>query len=640
MGDLYLHLAFARRLRFAEGLHPVVREALVRRSPYLALGATLAQLPSVEVRSGGFFRRLFKLGKNDADRWQQRLEPEAGASADFAVALLEAGSGPKPGPLTRVAMGMGALSHQLLGAAVAETVKDLTGAEREAVELGQARLWTQNAVPVQRHLQDEWAPALAFFNLEAAKPALGHVASSMQAAFGESPSKELLGRWGRALAQTLLPLVEKCALPDPGPIPDHTVREQYFDGDARFLERTADVTAQLVYLSGQIGELFLEEDPPRDKIREALVEDAKLRAAPAPATLEKSIGAWHQHVVNVRTEIVCRGRNPQAAYLDNSGPVQLSVPPLPADGAAPTVTQEVSLAQIEAEIGAKAPTMTQEVSLAQIEDELGQGGDDAGEAASPGSKPPAPPTSTQQVSLDDIEAEVAAQSDGATPPPGLQAPAHTQQVSVDDIEAEVAAQSEGATPPPGLQAPAHTQQVSLDDIEAEVEAQTGGAGPGLQAPAHTQQVSLDDIEAEVAAQTDAGPAGGSKAGPPGPPPVSGEGAPVPPQSDEGPPMPPPHSGEHTDDDTAQVAAAPGDEAAEAAPDEPTPEAASADAAGAEADATPEDGAGQDNGASGAHEAAPADGAREGGAPDEDEPDGVPPTDAGASEDSAENKPAG
>ena len=62
MADLFLHLSFARRLRLAEGLHPLVGEALARRPSLVALGATLPLLPGIERQGMSFFRRLFAGG--------------------------------------------------------------------------------------------------------------------------------------------------------------------------------------------------------------------------------------------------------------------------------------------------------------------------------------------------------------------------------------------------------------------------------------------------------------------------------------------------------------------------------------------------------------------------------------------------
>jgi hypothetical protein len=553
MGDLFLHVPFARRLRYAEGLHPLAREALVRKSPQLAFAAALPGLPVASTKAGGLFSRLFNRGKGEALKWQEQLAPSSEPRGELVLRMLAAGSEAAPGPLNRLSLGLGVLSHELLAAELDPIYEGLDAQMRSAVERGQARLWLQFAVPSRRDLEHEWAPALAFHEIDSHKASLTHTDAALKAVLGQAPGRDMVGKWAKALFTEVTPLLEKGGMPDAGTIADHAVKARYYEGDAKFLDHVQNATTRFVFLAGRVAACFLGDDPDTDTLRGALMtDDGKLRRAPGSDELAADQTRWTTSIADARVEVLTRGRNEKAAFdgeglLDNLP----DLPPLPPDaeesGKAPTVTQEVSLAQIEAEMGGlsgdgeaegatppRAPASTQQISAADIEAEAGEGSatpppppetSDANATA-----PPPAPTSTQQISATDIEAELVSETPAApgAPPP---APTSTQQISAADIQAELVSEAPvapGAPPPvptstqqisaadiqaemastpptpplddlPPLQVPAHTQQISAVDIEAEVIAEAGGAPPP--APTSTQQISAADIETEMAAMT-------------------------------------------------------------------------------------------------------------------------------------------
>src|SRR5438309_490765 len=113
MADLFLHLPFARRLRFADGLHPLAGEAIGRRPSMVVLGASLACLPENERRGMSWFRRLFS-GGGEAARWQKLLAPTPGQPHIEVLQSLLTAEDAALGPLARLALGIGVLSHEIL----------------------------------------------------------------------------------------------------------------------------------------------------------------------------------------------------------------------------------------------------------------------------------------------------------------------------------------------------------------------------------------------------------------------------------------------------------------------------------------------------------------------------------------------
>jgi hypothetical protein len=514
MGDLYLHLGFARRLRFADGLHPIAVEALVRRPGPVLVGASLAVLPGLEQKGASLLRRLFNAGKAKRIHWTQKLAPPERPRPDLIVALLDEDDA-RCGAMSRLSLALGALSYELLHNAIWRTTSEVDETEREGVQRAQARLWLQHVLDDEAALGKELAPVRSLEELDATSAVLQHLDRSLRHAVGESPSAELLARWVKGLCAEASPLVDRPGWPASTTVSDGEAQKKHFE-DASLVARIEDATNWFVFLASELGDAFLGSGGDEQAVKEALLDDeGRLRVPSGPPDAAALREGWHARVVELRTEHLSRGRNPRPAYDLASGaltaaPGASGAPELPTDAsgpmqAVPKHTQEVSLAQIEDELGGQpgfeAPPHTQEVSAAQIDGEgvappptpassaegppvLDAGNPppppaSTGEVPAPGVSLPDAPASTQQVSLDQIEAEVG-QATGATPPP---APAHTQAVSLDQIEAEVG-QALGGAPSSA------TQDVSLEQIEAE-------AGDAPAAPAHTQAVSLDQIEAEV-----------------------------------------------------------------------------------------------------------------------------------------------
>jgi hypothetical protein len=240
VGDLFLHLPFARRLRLAAGLHPLAAEALVRRPALVALGAALPHLPAVERKGMSFFRRLFAGGGKSA-RWQKLLEGDGTARPELVVELLVAEAGAAgesgPGPLARLALGLGLLSHEVLASTLRPVFAALPENQRAAVARGQARLWLQQLVPPSGDLQGEWRAVLELQDVEQHKRVVEHVHAALARAFGTGPGPDVLQRWLKGLVAEVSPLVDgsKGALPPEAGMADADVQKLAFDGDAAFL---------------------------------------------------------------------------------------------------------------------------------------------------------------------------------------------------------------------------------------------------------------------------------------------------------------------------------------------------------------------------------------------------------------------
>ena len=457
MGDLFLHLGFARRLRFADGLHPVVVETMVRQPAPLVVTSTLPLLPGIEQKGASLLRRLLGRGKTTSARWSRQLSSMDEPRGDLPAALLARRSG-GPGQMTRLALALGAISHAVLEASVGDITRGLDGAERQAVERGQARLWLQFAVPSLRDLEREWAPTAELDDAERVRRPLEHLEAALASVHGEAPGTDALSRWVRALAAEMIPLVDRAALPPEGALPEHEVRSRYFEGDAAFLEKAQRAIHWFVYLANELGALCLGREATDEELRAAVCDEfGALRPVPEDFDVERSRAAWQERVRALRQDHLDRGHNPKPAYYESQEIASMvpELPPLPDDAsepvAVPAHTQEISAADIESELEEaaggpaplQAPAMTQEISAADIESEIEEA------APAPGASVPAAPTTTQQISAADIEAELPA------------APTTTQQISAADIEAELTA------------APTTTQQISAADIEAELSASDG-----------------------------------------------------------------------------------------------------------------------------------------------------------------------
>jgi hypothetical protein len=520
MGDIFLHVLFARRLRHATALHPVAAEALARRPSMVAYGAALPLLPGLERSRVSFFKRIFGIGAGESQKWTRALEPNGSRLSELAAAICDTSTGDAVGPLPKLALTIGVLSHEVLSQAIGPTLASIDPAARPAYARGQARLWMQFAVPTRRELVAEWSAARAVQDPEVMKRAFDLLDAAFRASLKESPGKEVFTRWARGLAHAVLPLVDGTGMPDALGLNDHDVRASVFDGGAAFIERTEAATTRLAFLVGRLASVFEGRSPTYVEVRDALFDSAGvLREAPSTSELDGLVTRWSSRMGELREEALTRGRNPKAAYHDDGHP---QMPPLPEDSGespafrAPAHTQEISAAEIEGQLGdsssepSGSPLKTQEISAVEIEEAT--------------SLPPQPPRVTQQISLADIAEEMSAADDGR---PGssnpFDAPSSTQQVSLDDIEAELSSAMSTETPRP----PAVTQQISAADIEAELASSsttpppppdeaskdngvdhvaTAAPAAAVKAPppppAATQQISAADIEAELEARAD------------------------------------------------------------------------------------------------------------------------------------------
>lgn len=642
MGDLFLHLPFARRLRFAEGLHPIAAEAMVRRAPAVVLGAALPFLPEIERNRANWFRRLFMGGAQEAAKWRKQLENRDGPPrSEFVIALLSGveGGANAPGPMTRLAFGIGAMSTEILSVSIEPVLTGLDGSQRDAVTGALARLWLQKTMPNLNGLPAEWRPTQRLQESENIKPLLGHLEAAMKTAFGDSPGRDALQRWVKSLSTEMHPLLQTGGLPPETSIPLHEVESKYFNGDEKFLVRAQEALTRTVYLANRVAECFLGQDATKAQLSDALTEQAgALRDVPSNDVLDGVATKWKSRVADVREDALHRGRNPEAAFKEGEDGLLEglpNLPPLPQDasgqnlaapGGAPNVTQEVSLSQIEAEVGKaggaatqpppRAPANTQQVSVADIEAEV-----EASQSAEGAATPPAPPTSTQQISTADIEEEVLNASDDAAEKPAVpDAPTTTQQISAVDIQAELDAgegeaaeasapdseptdSATGQAPPSSTTPPpTTTQQISAVDIQAEMDAASeASAKSDFSAPAHTQQVSLSDIEAEVKAAT-----------PPPAPVTSAEGDPEPPPLPET-ALPPGQAAEAAPDPQSAAGLAPPEGVAEdanAVENAEAAESATADDAATKEEAAAETPAAEE-GSDAAAESAPSDESVEG-----------------------------
>jgi hypothetical protein len=419
MSDLFFHLPFARRLRRAEGLHPLIGEALTRRGDLVALGAALTHLPGNERKGMSWLRRLFSRGGESA-RWQKLLGVSGDPRVDLIASFLAQGEGEGGlGPLSRLALGLGFLSHEIVEATVGRTLGDAQGGERAALERAQARAWLQLAVPNARDLEAEWKGILDLGRIEQQKRALDHIQLGLKRVHGSGPGTDAIVRWTKGLMLEIEPLAAKAALP---PALDSSNMSEA--ARQALVEQSQAATLWFVSLANRLGDLFTRSTPDRPTLLAALSDGGRLRAA-GPAD---DAAKWRPWQIATRDATLLRGRNPKPAFALDA-----------AEKATPTqrasFTQVVNLADLPAEVRAMGvpqsvtdhappqpaydpPPMTQEVSLGQIE--------------SGGYAPPPPPAMTQEVSMADIEAARAAI---APPPP----PAMTQEVSLADVQAVAAA---------------------------------------------------------------------------------------------------------------------------------------------------------------------------------------------------------
>ncbi len=431
MADLFLHLPFARRLRTAEGLHPFVGEALTRRAPLVVLGAILAHLPANDRKAMGFFRRLLSRGGESA-KWRKLLSPAIGQPRAELIASLLMKGDDAGGSMMRFALALGVLSADVLDDALSAANANLAPGERLHVERAQARLWLQVAIANPADLQREWRPGVELGEADLVKAAVRHLDRAIARVYAGSPGEAALVRWMKISAAEVADVSDmskSAGLPAALGLSDAAARAPYFDGP-QLLEKIQGAVTRFVFLANRLAERHAP-DLDRAAALEALCGGSQ-ELLPAPAgrdALDAARVGWKKWLHDARDAALTRGRNPKPAFsegvytheprlpgLGATGVMNLSdlpevhapgAPPLPELSGPvslrpPALTQEVSIAQIEAETAAaqaqlafSAPDSTQEVSVNQIAGETP--GDDALSFR--------PPALTQEVSLAQIEAE-------------------------------------------------------------------------------------------------------------------------------------------------------------------------------------------------------------------------------------------
>jgi len=453
MADLYLHLVFARRLRFAEGLHPLASEVLARRPSLVALGATLASLPAAERRGMSFLRRLFSRS-GEVARWQKLLSATPGSPRAELIANVAGAEPGGLGGLSRAGLALGLLSYELLESAVGGHTAGMQPAERAAVERAQARLWLQATLAREQDLAHELLPVIALGNGDATGRALLHANGALAKLHGAGPGEALLQRWVRSLITEVAQLVEKNALPPSLGVDDQAARGPHFESPA-LVEKVQGTVNSFVLVADRLAAAMSGADP------DAAALAAALDGLRAPAWTQGGIDelrdAWRTWLKGARRAALERGRNDKPAFLDGE---------LPPEGRQRGITTVMSLADL--------PPEAQDVGAPPLP-----------EMSGPNAPPSLPPTTTQEVSLAQIEADARTFS----------APPHTQEVSTAQIEAEAGE----------FAAPARTQEVTAAQIES-------STAPPARSPTETQPISLADIVREQAIAV--GAAGGSTAPPP------------------------------------------------------------------------------------------------------------------------------
>lgn len=456
MADLFLHLPFARRLRLAEGLHPLIGETLTRRQSLVALGATLPLLPGVERKGMSFFRRLFS-GGGEAARWQKQLSPQATPRVElvkrFIVDSGTATSGPGGlGPMSRLALGLGVLSHELLENKLVGMVTSQNASERAAIERAQARLWLQAAVP--NNLDVEWKVVGELADAELHKRTFEHVDAALKAAFGAGPGKDALHRWMKGLVAEVTPAVQQ-GLPPSLSLQDHAARGPHFENNA-FVGRVQGAVSWFVLLANRLGERATAGTLDAVAIVDALC------ASQAPNLLESDPGAAEARersvnwLLKTRKDTLERGRNDKPAFIEGVGEVKpvhrssaftgmMNIADIP-QGDLPPALNGSDLPPPSAVLAPPVPAMTSEISLAALAGRLPPLPMDASGPVPMAPPINLPPALTQEISLSQIEGEAR----------NFAAPAMTQEISVAQIEGEARA----------FATPAMTQEISVAQIES------------------------------------------------------------------------------------------------------------------------------------------------------------------------------
>jgi hypothetical protein len=430
MADLFLHLAFARRLRLAEELHPLVGETLARRPALVALGAALPHMPGVERKGMGFFLRLFSRG-SEAARWQKQLAPTSSPRPELVKRFLLPTN--DLGPMARLSVALGMLAHEILEASTS-SLAPANAAERAGIERAQARLWLQAAVPNARDLENEWRPVADLADADLQKRAIEHVDGALRAAFGQAPGRDAIARWMKGLVAEVAPAALQGLPPSLG-VADHIARGPNFENN-NFVARVQDAVNWFVVAADRLGARAESTELDAAAIVEALCAGGTTIVQEDAGSAERR-ERWMAWQRERRDATLNRGRNERPAFSEGHGDVRhahrsnaftgmLNLSDLP-PGELPPELKSTSLPPESSAAAPPLPAMTQEVSLAAIAAAAANAAHSAGFAA---------PTMTQEISLAQIEAESGA----------FAAPAATQEISLAQIEAAASAEGSPASP--------------------------------------------------------------------------------------------------------------------------------------------------------------------------------------------------
>jgi hypothetical protein len=353
MADLFLHLTFARRLRRSVGLHPLAGEAMGRRPALVVLGASLAALPAREHAGMSWFRRLVS-GGGEAARWEKLLQP-APSSSELVTSILRSDDA-AVGPMARLALGAGLLAHDLLEQAVGSLTTSLAAPQRAAVERAQARLWLQTLDAST--LVGEWRPALDFADADAHKRTLAHLERALARVHGGGPGDAALGRWLKALAAEVAPLIAPQAEPLPPSlsVADADARAAHFD-QVGLVDKVKAAADAFVGYANRLAEVFQQGSPDHAATAQAL---AKLDDVKATADVDARRLRWTAWLTETHEATRVRGRNPKPAFAEGedqpsaAGDQHLAsstkamsladLPPEPADSGLPPSPELVSAA--------------------------------------------------------------------------------------------------------------------------------------------------------------------------------------------------------------------------------------------------------------------------------------------------------
>jgi hypothetical protein len=501
MGDLFFHLGFARHLRNAEGLHPVVVEAMVRRPMEIAVGATLPLLPGLEQPKISWWRKLF-LGAGDPDvEWVDRLRGPKANNAGLPIAML---TSEPAGPMMRFALGLGALAYEISRQSIEALNKGVDASILADVERAQARLWLHSAVPSHKDFGRMWSPAVITHDDDHLKRLIETLDAAMRKTHGDPVGIDHLRRWLRALSDRVTPMAERSEPPPSLDVADHEAKDKYFESKD-FNTAVQSGVEWFVTLAHELGPKYVGGEPTGPDLEQILFEGDQLRR-PEAVDLARSQQRAKMDINALRAEHLGRGRNDTPAFDE------ASIPPLAQPGITPPApdedeaTMEVPVAPSgdedvapdQTEPVPAAPADTQQVAVADIQEEVAA------------AEIPKAPADTQQVSLAQIEEEMASadKAEGAQESPGFEAPPNTQAVSAAQIEEEGVEEAEArpTTPPlgtpkpktPPLGTPAPSSEASAESAAEEPAAEEPAEEPAAEEPA--EEPAAEEAAAEPAAE--------------------------------------------------------------------------------------------------------------------------------------------